>query len=358
MSVVCAQLNDDACKTYLLKKEDSDYITLIDPVIDGVEAYVKLIEENGYKLLQVVDTHTHADHISGGASMKQKLDCAYIMHKNAPAECADLKIDEGLELELAAGIPAEIIYTPGHTADSISVIVPGMIFTGDALFLDGGGAGRDDLPGGDAGAHWETLEKFKKLDESLIVYPAHDYRDRQPSSLAVQKQTNPHLKERTKEEYIAYLEDLRLGPADWMAEVLKANYACTTDPNAAYIPKDSPACEVKGTMNTETAGITVKTIPPAKVKSKLEAGAELVLIDVREPDELEGDLGKIDGAINIPVGSFSARIGELEDFRNDEIITICRSGGRATTAAQILVKEGFGNVYVMEGGMTAFNQLR
>ncbi len=356
MNIVCKQLNDDSCKTYLLRKDGSDCITLIDPIIDNVDHYLEMIREKKYRLLQVVDTHSHADHISGAASIKQRLGCTYIMHKNAPAECADIKIEEGLELELADGIPAEIIYTPGHTADSVSVIVPGMIFTGDALFLDDGGAGRDDLPGGDAGSHWETLEKFKKLDESLVVYPAHDYRDREPSSLGRQKQTNPHLKERTKAEYIHYLDDLKLGPAEWMEDVLKANYACTTDPDAAYIPKDTPACEVKGTLDVDTAGITVLTISAEAVKKKLGKDGAPVLLDVREPSELESEPGYIEGVVNIPIGSLSRRLSELEQYRDREIITVCRSGSRANTAAQILVKEGFSDVAVMEGGMIAWNQ--
>jgi hypothetical protein len=117
--------------------------------------------------------------------------------------------------------PYPRLHLPNHPKDGF--------LTGDALFLDEGGAGRDDLAGGDAAAHWESLQRILLLSENLIVCPAHDYRRREPSSLAEQKRRNPHMKPRTKEEFVRYVEDLKLGPADWMKDVLKANYTCLRD---------------------------------------------------------------------------------------------------------------------------------
>jgi rhodanese-related sulfurtransferase len=237
----------------------------------------------------------------------------------------------------------------------MSLISDDRIFTGDALFLDGGGAGRDDLPGGDPAAHWKSLQKLAALPDHLVVYPAHDYKNRPPSSLRRQKLTNPHLKERSQTEFVHYLEDLKLGPADWMVDVLKANYACATDPRAAWIPADSPACEVKGTLDIGVNAIEVPALTASDLRRKLGSPSPPLLLDVREEEELRGPLGSIEGVVNIPIGSLTARIGELESDRAREIVTVCRSGARAQTAAQILTKAEFLSVSVLTGGMLSWN---
>ncbi|MBN1290881.1 MAG: MBL fold metallo-hydrolase [Candidatus Latescibacteria bacterium] len=354
--MICKQLNPYACHTYLISIEDSIEIAFIDPVLEHVNDYMNLIKEKGYRLTHVIDTHTHADHISGSASLKDITDCEYIMHKNSPVQCANLRIDDGFEWKLFDTIPITVIYTPGHTNDSVSLLFPDRIFTGDALFLDDGGAGRDDLPGGDSGAHWESLAKFRALPENLIVYPAHDYRNRKPSSIKQQKETNPHLKERSKEDFISYLEDLKLGPADWMKDVLNANYSCARDPKAAWIPVDTPACEVKGTLDLGVNEIQVMSIQPEVLKQKIRSNTSLILLDVREAHELNGNLGHIEGIIHIPIGSLAHRITEIENHKDREIITVCRSGARAFTAAQILTKAGFTKVSVLAGGMIGWNK--
>lgn len=351
--MILKQLNPHACKTYLIKENDKDEIILIDPVIDHVKDYLKLLHENNYKLKYVIDTHTHADHISGAAVLMDYTDCDYIMHINVPAQCSGYKVKEGDSIQFD-NIKIKVIETPGHTKDSISLITDDNIFTGDALFLDDGGAGRDDLPGGDPGQHWESLQKFMNLPDDLIVYPAHDYRNRKPSSLAIQKKNNPHLKPRSKEEYIKYLEDLKLGPAEWMKDVLKANYACARDPKAAWIPVDMPACEVKGTLDIGVNEQEVETITPCQVKNIIDNNIDYLLLDVREPHELAGELGHIHGIKNIPIDSLISELNNLEEYKNKEIITICRSGHRAYTSAQILKQAGFTNVRVMKGGMIAW----
>ena len=151
-----AQLNQTSCKTYLVGC-DSSSIILIDPILEHVEEYIDYINHKEFKLLAVIDTHSHADHISGAAALKDRTDCQYIMHENAPSKCVTRRVKEGDIIDIA-GIELEVLETKGHTNDSISLIWSGKLFTGDALFLDDGGAGRDDLPGGDPAKHWETLE--------------------------------------------------------------------------------------------------------------------------------------------------------------------------------------------------------
>jgi len=356
MGMTVEQMNPHSCKTYLLNMKAQKEIVLIDPVIDHVQDYMELLNKRNLKLAMVIDTHTHADHISGAASLKDITGCEYMMHTKAPASCAGFRVSDGFEWKLFNKIPAKIIHTPGHTNDSLSLIFPDAdaIFTGDALFLDDGGAGRDDLPGGDPAAHWESLQRIRTLPENLIVYPAHDYRNRKPSSLKHQKQTNPHLKKRTKEAFIHYLEDLKLGPADWMKDVLKANYTCARDPRAAWIPIDTPSCEVKGTLDPGVNEIQVASIPAAVLKEKINSDAVPLLLDVREPHELNTEPGYIEGVVNIPIGDLTQRFSELEEVKEREIVAICYSGGRAYTAAQILTKVGFHRVSVLAGGMLAW----
>jgi sulfur dioxygenase len=357
MNLYCKQLNPHACRCYLVGKEGSPEVVLIDPVLEHLEDYLQLLEEEGLKLLHVVDTHTHADHISGAAALKDVTDCRYLMHESAPAKCANYRVHDSFEWD-CLGVPVTVLHTPGHTRDSICLVFPDWIFTGDTLFLDDGGAGRDDLPGGDPGAHWESLTRLAELSDDLMVYPAHDYREREPSSIGKQKQTNPHLKPRTKNEFVQYLNDLRLGPADWMKDVLKANYACARDPKAAWIPVDTPACEIKGTLETGVNDVDVVPITIPDLVAKLKSGGNPLLIDVREEDELTGELGHIDGVLNIPIGSLAHRLEELEtaaEGKEREIVTVCRSGARAFTGAQILGQAGFTNALVLDGGMIAWN---
>ena len=359
MHLTCRQLNPGPCKTYMIGNDKTADIVLIDPVIDRINEYREMIAAGGHTLVLVIDTHTHADHISGGGSLRDFFDCEYAMHLLSPVKCATDHLDDGRELRLFDTVSVKVLHAPGHTRDSVCLVFPEWVFTGDALFLDDGGAGRDDLPGGDAGAHWETLRKLHALEETLVVYPAHDYRNRQPSSLGRQKKTNPHLVKALegKEEFVRYLEDLKLGPADWMKDVLKANYACARDPKAAWIPVDLPACEIKGTMRTGVNDVVVVTIAPEQLRMNLEAGDAPLLLDVREKGELDGPLGHIDGCIHIPIGSLTVRLGELEPYREREIVTVCRSGGRAATAAQILTAAGFSTVTVLEGGMLGWNEM-
>ncbi|MFC1669231.1 rhodanese-like domain-containing protein [Spirochaetota bacterium] len=359
MKITCEQLNNHSCKTYLIGIEGQNEVAFIDPVIEHVNDYVQLIKDNNLKVSKIIDSHTHADHISGGSSLKDIFDCDYVMSTKSPVQCATFRVSEGFKWKLFGQIPVKVIETPGHTRDSISLIFPEWIFTGDALFLDDGGAGRDDLPGGDPAAHYDSLRKLYDLPDKLIVYPAHDYRNRRPSSLAHQKKTNPHLKKSQgpKEDFVKFLEDLKLGPADWMNDVLKANYACARDPKAAWIPVDSPACEVKGTMDRNANEMQVASIPAAVLKQKLAGATPPMLIDVRETEELSGPLGSINGIIHIPITQLAKRIGELEMHKDGEIVIICRSGGRAHTGAQILAAAGFSNVIVLSGGMIDWNKL-
>ncbi len=353
--MIFEQINPHACRTYLIGDEKSRETILVDPVLEHVGDYLKMLEQRKLTLTHVIDTHTHADHISGGAALKDETGCQYVMHQKAPARCVTFHLTDGFTC-LLGKIPINVMTTPGHTKDSVALVLEDRILTGDVLFLDEAGAGRTDLPGGDPGEHWDSIQRVLGLPDHLIVCPAHEYRGRQPSSLKDQKLRNPNLKPRTKQEYIDYLEGLTLGPADWMKEVLKANYACARDPKAAWIPVDVPACEVKGTLEIGANDHQVAGVSVNDVSHELAAETRPFLLDVRDLNELSGELGHIKGVTNIPVVELSHRLAELEPHRDREIVAICKAGGRAHTAAQILAQAGFPKVRVMVGGMTDWKQ--
>ncbi len=348
--MIFKQLNPGPCKTYLMVNNQD--AALIDPVIDHTSEYLEMLKDDKLNLKLVIDTHTHADHISAGPSLRDATDCDYMMHVSAPPKCVTHRVKDQDIIDVV-GQKALVLETPGHTKDSISLLFEDKLFSGDFLFLDDAGAGRDDLPGGDPEDHWNSLLKLSKVDDRVLVYPAHEYRNRQPSSLGNQRKTNPHLKHTSKEEFIDYINELKLGPAAWMKDVLKANYKCAMDPHAAWIPTDVPACEIKGTMNPNAANIEVKYISAGEISDHPQA----LLLDVREPMELTGELGSLQGVKNIPVGQLTFRIDELRDYMDHEIILVCRSGARATTAAQILTTGGYTKTMVLDGGMIAYNHI-
>lgn len=354
MDLIFEQLNPRGCKTYLLASRKTGEAWLVDPVLDYIDDYMQMLDKRKLKLAFAIDTHTHADHISGSPKLTDLTNCAYLMHtKGQPKQVTD-RVADGTQLFLHGEL-ISVMHTPGHTNDSLCLVMSDRILTGDTLFLDEGGAGRDDLPGGDAARHWESLQKLSELHDNCIVHPGHDYRNRIPSTMRDQKNRNPFFKPRSQAEYIRFVDELKLGPADWMKEVLKANVTCTRERGALHIPQEGNACEAQGTL------ICSGTAEPGAISAQelnqlMSEKHNLLLLDVRETPELSDELGHLPGIKHIPVGSVMSRIAELKPFAEQEIICVCKMGGRARSAAKVLLAEGFRKVTVLTGGMTAWNQ--
>ncbi|HJW09865.1 MAG TPA: MBL fold metallo-hydrolase [Holophagaceae bacterium] len=341
------QLNDIACKTYLIASEATGEAVLVDPLLGREDHYLGVLKDLGLKLRYVVDTHVHADHLSGAAALHDRTGADHVMHRSSQVAEGNLRVEEGQDLQLG-DLKLGFLHTPGHTQDSVTLRVEDRLLTGDFLFLGEGGAGRTDLPGGDPGAHWDSLQKLGSLSNDLLIFPGHDYHHRTHSTLGEQRRANPRLQARSREDYVTWLKDLRLSPAGWMVDVVKANLACTRDPNCVAIPAEGAVCEV----GAGSAGV------PQISCEEFAATTDVALVlDVRQPDEYTGPLGHIEGARLIPLGELPARLAELEAFRDRMVVVNCKAGGRSNQGAAILLDAGFKDVRSLTGGMGRWNVL-
>lgn len=358
--MIFEQLNAGDCKTYLIASETTREAVLVDPLIGGVDHYQQLLAEKHLQLKYVLDTHVHADHISGAALLRDRTGAGYVMHKNSVAKCANIRVADGEELTIG-DVTLHMLHTPGHTKDSLTVRVGNRILTGDFLFIGEGGAGRTDLPGGDAGDHHDALQKLAGLPDSTEVFPGHDYHGRAHSTLGEERHNNDRLRtRRSRNEYIQWLAGFKLGAADWMAKVVQANYLCTRDPNAVEIPCERNTCEVKAPPMAAPVGVSVapvRTITCELLAELLTSQKPDLLLDVRNPDEYTGELGHIAGTRLIPLPEIAARAHEINDYKNKSVVTICKMGGRSAQAASALVSLGFRNVSTMAGGMARWSGL-
>ncbi len=353
--MIFEQLNSIACRTYLIASDKSKEAILVDPVLELAQEYLVGLGKRGLHLRYAINTHTHADHISGTAFIGDRTDAQVIMHRAAPSRCVSMRVDDGFELELGE-IKLRFLHTPGHTPDSLTLVLPDRIFTGDTLFI--GGAGRTDLPGGDTAAHYDSLfGKLMPLAGKTLVFPAHDYRGKTHSVLAEERRSNPYLQKRTREEYVEWLRNRAQPTPDWMLEVLKANLACAQDPRVAWVPVDSPACDaIPGAgLGVNEESVPTKSIDVLREQLRSRSGRPVV-VDVREPDEYNGELGHIDDSLLLPLGQLASRLDDLEPYRDRDIVTVCQSGNRSVSGASILTKAGFSHVSSLEGGMMSWNE--
>lgn len=220
--MIFRQLNAGRCRTYLVGSDRTHEVVLVDPLRERVDAYLKVIAEHGLKLRWVIDTHTHSDHLSGGALIHEKTGVDYLMHFTSASTCASKRLRERDALGLGE-LTLTFLHVPGHTPDSIIIRLPDRILSGDFLLLGGDGAGRLDLPGAEVRSHHKNLAKIIALPDDLLVFPAHADPKRDHSELRHEWRVNPVLQLRTLEEYAAWWSSRRLGPAPWAESVTAIN---------------------------------------------------------------------------------------------------------------------------------------
>lgn len=333
------ELNRGKCKTYLLACERTRRAVLIDPVKAQVERYLAMLAYERLRLDAVIDTHTHADHPTGSFLLKDLTDASLIMHRRAPAPAVSRHVENGDTIEIG-DLTLEVLYTPGHSADSMSIYAGDRVFTGDVLLI--GGTGRADFAGGDAGRQYDSITgKLFTLPDETLIFPAHDYRGNTCSTVGCEKQQNPRIAGRTREEYIALMASISFPLPEKIQEVLQPNQSAIDDDKTKF-PDLTQLSRVRQ-LNPEEASV------------RLQAASPPFVLDVREQQEYTGELGHIPGSTLVPLRELADRARELLAHRTGPTIVVCRSGVRSTTAAAILEGLGFEQVYNLQGGMVDWN---
>ena len=207
--------------TYIISSGKGREALIIDPVIEHTDEYIKVLESLELKLVKVIDTHIHADHVTGLNELNKRTNCTRIMGENSKSEVIDIKLkdEENVSIE---NINLKAIYTPGHTDCSYSYLMKDRVFTGDTLLING--TGRTDFQNGSAHEAYESLfGKLLKLPEEMLVYPAHDYNGKKFSTIEKERNNNPRLQVKSKQEYADIMENLNLSNPKMMDVAVPAN---------------------------------------------------------------------------------------------------------------------------------------
>ena len=198
--------------TYLIASAKGREALIIDPVLENVNEYTNILKELDLKLVKVIDTHIHADHVTGASKLKDITKCSTIMGDHTPAESVEIKVkdDEYINLD---NLKIRAMYTPGHTSDSYSFLMDNYLFSGDTLLING--TGRTDFQNGNAkDAYNSIFNKLLKLPEETLLYPAHDYKGEKVSTIGKEKKQNPRLQVKSADEYVEIMNNLNLKKPD------------------------------------------------------------------------------------------------------------------------------------------------
>ena len=200
--------------TYVIASAKGREAVIIDPVIENVNEYIKLLKELDLKLVKVIDTHIHADHVTGASKLKQATNCVTIMGEHTPSEAVEIKVKDN-ELIKIDDLEIKSIYTPGHTSESYSFLLDNYLFTGDALLING--TGRTDFQNGNSKDSYHSIfDKLLKLPADTLLYPGHDYNGKKVSTIGNEKKFNPRLQVKNVDEYIEIMANLNISKPDMM----------------------------------------------------------------------------------------------------------------------------------------------
>ena len=194
--------------TYIIASAEGREALIIDPVLENVENYIKLLNELNLKLVKVIDTHIHADHVTGAGKLRDKTQCVTIMGEHTPTDAVEIKVKDEEIIKLDQ-LKIKALYTPGHTSDSFSFLMDNYLFSGDTLLING--TGRTDFQNGNSKDAYNSLfNRLLKLPDETLVYPAHDYKGEKVSTIGKEKKFNPRLQVNNVEEYIEIMNNLNL----------------------------------------------------------------------------------------------------------------------------------------------------
>jgi sulfur dioxygenase len=342
MPAIFRQLFDhqSSTYTYLLACGETREAILIDSVFEQARRDAALIRELDLKLLYTLETHVHADHVTGATMHKRGCGSRITVPALSGASGADVCLTDGQSVTFGRH-KLEGRATPGHTNGCMTYVLDkgAMAFTGDCLLIRG--TGRTDFQQGDAHALYRSVHhQIFSLPDSCLLYPGHDYRGLTVTSVGEEKKFNPRLGGALSEDdFAGYMENLKLAHPKQMAIAVPANLKCGVpeNPVQAGAPDWAP-------LSYTFAGVW--EVQPAWLE---EHRFNVQILDVREPEEFTGPLGRIPGAILIPLGQLSNRTQELA--KSKPIVAVCRAGGRSAQATNMLRQAGFEQVANLSGGM-------
>ncbi|ANG62676.1 MBL fold metallo-hydrolase [Marinobacterium aestuarii] len=335
--MIFEQVATGGCQSYLVGCGDTCSAVLIDPEISQVDRYLAIAARDGLRIHYVIDTHTHADHFSATRTLAQRLKVPVVMHRDSPAPFADLRLQDA-DLLRVGNLRLQALHTPGHTADSMCLLLDDRIFTGDTLLI--GGTGRTDLPSGDPSALYDSLfSGILKLDPSLLVFPAHDYKARGSSTIAEELANNPRLQRTERTAFIEMMEHLDLNAPTHLTEALRTNMS-----------GGKSVAQLLAEAATKTPFVSL-----SELRARIVAGStDLIVLDVRERDAF--DAGHVPGAMNLPRGQLELRVNDALPDPTRRIVTLCQFGKISTLAAATLRELGFLRTSALDGGMAAWTE--
>ena len=207
--------------TYVIASAKGREAAIIDPVLENVDEYIQLLKELNLKLVKVIDTHIHADHVTGASKLKQATNCTTLMGEHTPADTVEIKVKDN-ELIKIDGLKIKSLYTPGHTSDSYSFLLDNYLFSGDTLLING--TGRTDFQNGSSKDAYNSLfNNILKLPEETLVFPGHDYNGKFSSTIGNEKKFNPRLQVKSVDEYVEIMSNLNLSKPEMMDSNVSKN---------------------------------------------------------------------------------------------------------------------------------------
>ena len=339
--MIFRQLFDQTSGTYsyLLASRRGGEALIIDPVLEKVDRYLQLVRELDLKLVKAVDTHLHADHITGLGALRDRTQCITVMGEKSSVDVVSMRLADGDKLTVE-GVALDVMYTPGHTDDSYSFLMQDRVFTGDTLLIRG--TGRTDFQNGSARDQYESIfGRLLKLPDETLVYPAHDYKGDTVSTIGEEKTFNPRLQVKSIDEYVDLMSKLNL-------------------PNPKMMDVAVPANMRQGLAQQEIAARGL-ALSPAEALTIL-GRTDVALIDLREKSEREKH-GIIPGSLHAPYPSLRETIApggmlhELAAATGKRIVFYCAYGERSAMAVKAAQAAGLTASCHIAGGIAAWKQV-
>jgi sulfur dioxygenase len=334
--MIFRQLFDSVSGTYsyILATRHGGEALIIDPVLEKVDRYIQLMNELDLRLVKAVDTHLHADHITGLGALRDRTMCITVMGEQTKADLVSMRVADGERIDIE-GLSLGVLYTPGHTDDSYSFTMADRVFTGDTLLIRG--TGRTDFQHGDARAQYESIfNRLLKLPEETLVYPAHDYKGEMVSTIGEERAFNPRLQVKSVEEYVELMGNLHL-------------------PNPKMMDVAVPANMRVGLAQDEVArrGWAVR----AEDLPALLQRPDVAIIDLREQRERDKH-GEISGSLRVPYGSLADALepgGILRELgATKTLVFYCAFGERSAMAVQMAQEAGLARARHLQGGLSVW----